>query len=491
MTDDTEPKRISSARPAKFALETMGAVCISNFKIGVWAATPGFEGKITTKGIDYGCQIVMSVLQNRLLYMKIPDISGSKRINFLHKLQYNIDRITITNVNLPDMRIILIPNMGLKVAVSNGYIVTNGNWHIKSKILRAHGAVRAQINGISISFYLKFGKDNMGRPTVSVTDCASYISKLHIYVSGKSSWLYNLIISWFEPSLRSYLNDKICLELQKILSEKIHPFLHTVPVTKKIDKYVGIDYSLTSPPLVAKDSVVLPLKGEFYNLLNRTNIPFPAPPLDFSVGHDRMLYIGFSEYFFNTAGYVFNSVGDLSINITDDMLPKNSHIHLDTATIGTLIPQVKKMYPIMRMKLRLVTDSAPSVAFLSGKIILTTSGDIYAFAILPNSTLTPLFNVKLIAQITTTLGIKDDKITGQLTLDRVQLSLKKSNIGPFPVSCLQNGIDFLVSIIILPRVNAVLADGYPLPLINHIKLSNLIVQPHKNFLLFATDVTYN
>ncbi|XP_048464545.1 lipopolysaccharide-binding protein-like [Rhincodon typus] len=379
--------------------------------VSVRAINPGFKGKITTKGINYGCQIITSVLQNRLLNMKIPDISGIKYTNALHQLQYNINRITISNVNLPDMSIILVPNLGLKVAMSNGYIETNGNWQIKANIFRTHGTVKAQINSIAISFYLKFGKDNSGHPTVSMMDCASYISKLQVYVSGKASWLYNLIIRWYEPTLRRYLSDKICLELQKIFAEKIGPFLQTVPVTKEIDKYVGIDYSLTSLPEVAKDSLILPLK-------------------------------------------------------------------------------VKKIYPVMKMELHLVTDSAPTVAFLYSKIILTTSGDVYAFAILPNSTLAPLFSVKLNAQITTTIGIKDDKITGQLTLDRIQLSLKKSNIGPFQVNCLQTAIDFLVSIVILPRINAALADGYPLPLIDHFKLSNLIVQPHENFLLVATDFTY-
>ncbi|XP_043566116.1 bactericidal permeability-increasing protein-like [Chiloscyllium plagiosum] len=458
--------------------------------VSVSAINPGFKGKITSRGINYGCQIVKSVLQNRLLNMEIPNISGIKYTNVLHQLQYNINRITISNVNLPDMSIILVPNLGLKVAMSNGYIETNGNWQIKANIFRTSGTIKAQIKSIAISFYLKFGKDNTGKPIVSMMDCASCISKLQVYASGRASWLYNLIIRWYEPSLRRYLNDEICLELQKIFTEKISPFLQTVPVTKKIDKYVGIDYSLTSLPEVAKDSLILPLKGEFYNLLHRADVPFSAPPLDFLVDYDRMLYIGFSEYFFNTAGYVFNSVGDLSINITDDMLPENSHIHLDTLTIGTLIPQVKKMYPVMKMKLHLVSDSAPVVTFLNGKIILTTSGDIFAFAILPNSTLVALFSIKLNAQITTTIGIKDDKITGQLTLDRIQLSLKKSNIGPFQVNCLQTAIDFLVSIVILPRVNAALDNGYPLPLIDHFTLSNLIVQPHKNFLLVATDFTY-
>lgn len=51
----------------------------------------------------------------------------------------------------------------------------------------------------------------------------------------------------------------------------------------------------------------------------------------------------------------------------------------------------------MKMKLQLIADSAPSMAFQSDKIMLTTSGDVYAFAILPNSTLIPLFNVKLVS----------------------------------------------------------------------------------------------
>ncbi|XP_059836426.1 bactericidal permeability-increasing protein-like [Hypanus sabinus] len=460
------------------------------YPLSVWTTNPGFKGKITTKGIDYGCKIVMSVLRNRLLDVKIPDLSGKKHTKVLQQIQYNISRITISNVNFPDTSVTLISNLGLKVTVSIGYIEMNGNWHIKSNILRTHGGVKAQINSIATSFYLKFGKDNTGRPTMFITDCTSYIAKLQLYVFGKYSWLYNLIMRWFEPSIKKYLSGKICLEMKKILNEKIHPFLQKIPVTKIIGRYVGIDYSLTSPPVVTEDSLILPLKGEFYNLLHRTDIPFSAPALNFVSGHERMFYVGFSEYFFNSAGYIYNSVGGISFNITDDMLPDNSHIRFDTQTIGTLIPQMKKIYPNMKMKLHFVTDSAPSVAFVPGKIILTISGDIYAFVILPNSTSVPLFNVKQNAQITATVGIKDEKITGRLALDRVELSLKKSNIGPFEVNCLQAGIDFLISIVILPRINSVLANGYSLPLIDQIKLSNIIVQPHKNFLLFATDITY-
>ncbi|XP_032897510.1 bactericidal permeability-increasing protein-like isoform X1 [Amblyraja radiata] len=458
--------------------------------LSVWATNPGFKTKITTKGIDYGCKMMMSVLRNRLIDVRIPDISGDKQSKVLQELQYNISSITISKVNFPDTSVNLVSNVGLKVAFSLGYIEMSGNWYIKSKILRAHGKVKAQINSIATSIFLRFGKDDAGRPTMFIMDCSSYIAKLQVHVFGKSSWLYNLIIRWFEPSIRKYLSGKICFELKKILNEKIYPFLRTVPVTKEVGRYIGIDYSLTSPPFVTNNSLNLPLKGEFYNLLHRTDIPFSAPALNIFSGHERMLYIGISEYFFNSAGYVLNSVGGISINITDDMLPDNSRIRFNTETIGTLIPQMKKMYPVMKMKLQLIADSAPSMAFQSDKIILTTSGDVYAFAILPNSTLIPLFNVKLKAQITTPVGIKDDKITGKLTLDRVELSLQKSNIGPFQVNCLQSGIDFLISIVILPRINTDLAKGYSLPLMDHIKLSNLILQPHKNFLMFATDITY-
>lgn len=36
--------------------------------------------------------------------------------------------------------------------------------------------------------------------------------------------------------------------------------------------------------------------------------------------HDHMVYLGISDYFFNTAGLVYQEAGALNMTITDDMV---------------------------------------------------------------------------------------------------------------------------------------------------------------------------
>lgn len=48
--------------------------------------------------------------------------------------------------------------------------------------------------------------------------------------------------------------------------------------------------------------------------------PFGPPALAFPPDHERMVYLGFSDYFFNTAGLVYQQAGVLHLTVTDDMV---------------------------------------------------------------------------------------------------------------------------------------------------------------------------
>ena len=43
----------------------------------------------------------------------------------------------------------------------------------------------------------------------------------------------------------------------------------------------------------------------------------------FPADHDRMVYLGISEYFFNTAGFVYQEAGALNLTLRDDMVRPN------------------------------------------------------------------------------------------------------------------------------------------------------------------------
>lgn len=61
-------------------------------------------------------------------------------------------------------------------------------------------------------------------------------------------------------------------------------------------------------------------QGEFFSLAHRSPPPFAPPALAFPTDHDRMMYLGISDYFFNTAGLVYQQAGVLNLTVKDDMV---------------------------------------------------------------------------------------------------------------------------------------------------------------------------
>lgn len=61
-------------------------------------------------------------------------------------------------------------------------------------------------------------------------------------------------------------------------------------------------------------------QGEFFSLAHRSPPPFAPPALAFPTDHDLMVYLGISDYFFNTAGLVYQQSGVLNLTLKDDMV---------------------------------------------------------------------------------------------------------------------------------------------------------------------------
>ncbi|MEE6506183.1 hypothetical protein FKM82_007575, partial [Ascaphus truei] len=324
------------------------------------AGNPGFVVRLTQKGLDYGSMVIRSF-------------------------------------QLPNSEVTFVPNVGLKLSISGAFIQVDGKWKIHY-LVSDSGSFDLKVEGLSISVGLRLGSDGSGRPTIVPSDCSTHISDVKVHISGKLSWLYDLFHRSIDSAFRKALEGKICPVVSDSISSKLGPILQTLPVTAKIDHIAAIDYSLTGPPAVAAESVDVQLKGEFFDLSHRATPPFSPPAVAFPVDHSLMLYFGVSDYLFNTAGFVYHSAGALVFNLTDDMIPKDFSVRLNTSSFGSLIPPVEKMYPDMLMKLLISTPSAPFMTIKPGNLTLSPTVDIQAYAILPNASLAPLFLLNLVSK---------------------------------------------------------------------------------------------
>ncbi|KAF1556272.1 Bactericidal permeability-increasing protein, partial [Eudyptula albosignata] len=440
---------------------------------------PGFVVRITQAGLDYAHQQGIAVLEKELAQLKMPDISGDFRIRRVGKVRYEISRLDLRRFHLPYSRISLVPNVGLQVSISNAFAEVDGNWRVKIYFIRDHGSFDLKVENIYIKINLKLGSDTSGKPTIDTSDCSTRISNVRVHFLGKFGWLYNLFHSAIESRFRKILESKVCENVVSSVRRDLQPYLRTLPVTARIDAMAGIDYSLVAPPTTTAQSLDVDLKGEFFSLAHRSAVPFPPLALAFPPDHDRMVYFGASSYFFNTAGFAYHGARALVFEITDSLIPKDIDFHLNTSTFSAFIPQLEKMYPDMLMKFRLSASSAPFLNIGPGGLSLKPVVDIQAYAILPNSSLAPLFLLSLVSNVSAVIDVKSGHIVGSLKVGRMKLSLKHSDVGTFQVRTLQSIMNILASSILLPRLNARLDQGFPLPLPDRIQLSNILVRFHQ------------
>ncbi|KAM9859558.1 bactericidal permeability-increasing protein-like isoform 1-T2 [Aulostomus maculatus] len=451
---------------------------------------PGVKVKLTQKGLEYGRQLGMAAIQKKLSTIQVPDFSGQQRVSPIGKVKYSLTNIKIVDVGLPGSAVTLVPGTGVRLSISNAFIKMNGNWRVKYlRIIKDSGSFELSVNGLTIASSISVQSDETGRPVVNTAGCSAAVSSAKIKFHGGASWLYNLFSKFIEKALRSSLQSKLCPLVTEAISD-LNPKLKTLNVLAPVDRYAEIEYSMVSAPSVSAASIELNLKGEFYNIGRHQEPPFSPVAFALPPQLNSMLYIGISAFTANSAAFVYHSASVLSLNVTDDMIPSSSPIRLNTRTFGAFIPQISKSFPGLMMKLLVKTVKNPNVTFEPNNVTVGARGTVTAFAIQPNATLSPLFVLNMESSVSASVFVNGTKLAGALTLNKMLLTLGTSYVGDFQVRSLDNVLNLVLRVAVLPRLNVQLARGYPLPSLGKMALRNVQLDVLQDYVLIGTDVEF-
>eukprot|EP00079_Xenopus_tropicalis_P009143 XP_002932907.2 PREDICTED: bactericidal permeability-increasing protein-like [Xenopus tropicalis] len=453
------------------------------------AENPGLVVRVTQKGLDYALQEGVIALQQQLSHIQLKDIPGTHNHEIVGKVHYNIFSMNLGNFQLPGFQVSPIPNVGLKLSTSGGFFEVNGRWDVQHSFVHENGTFNIKVGGLGMSVGLNLRNIEHGKPTVSVADCSCHIANVEVHMSGTIGWLVKLFHDAVESKIRQELEDKICPEINDIINSKLSSLLQTLPVETNLDHISALDYSLMGPPSVMANWVDVFLKGEFFYRSHRTAPPFAPPAMLLPPEQDHMVYFAVSDYVFNTALLAYQSARALVLTLTDKMIPKEFGVHLNTNLLERVIPAVSKMYPNMPMKLKISAASTPALNITPGGVTLSPIGNFQAYAILPNSSLAPLFLLEVKTNAFAKAAVNSGKIVGTLENGKVEVTLSHSDVGPFSVSEINMAMNLLVPVI-LPHINDYLKYGFPLPLIEHIQLSDIVIKTYEHYLLFGANVQY-
>lgn len=454
------------------------------------AVNPGVKVKLTEKGLEYGREIGMASLQKKLQTIKVPDISGSERVAPIGNVKYSLTGMQIVNLGLPKSVLGLVPGTGVSLSIGNAFLSLHGNWRVRYlRFIKDSGSFDLEIKGLTITTSIAIRSDETGRPVVSSANCVASLGGATIKFHGGASWLYNLFSSYIDKALRNALQKQICPLVADSISD-MNPHLKTLNVLAKVDKYAEIEYSMVESPTILKSCIDLSLKGEFYNIGAHQEPPFAPTTFSLPLQINHMLYIGVSSFSVNSAGFVYTKAGALSQYITDEMIPPSSPIRLNTRTFGAFIPQIAKRFPGLMMKLLVKAVKEPNITFEPNNVTLQATGTLTAYAIQPNTTLSPLFVLNMEASVSARVYVTGVKLAGSVTLNKIEMTLGTSYVGDFEVKSLHNIFLMVLNVAVIPKVNARLGQGYPLPSLGKMNLVNTQLQVLKDYMLIGTDVQF-
>ncbi|XP_004687006.1 PREDICTED: lipopolysaccharide-binding protein [Condylura cristata] len=435
---------------------------------GALGASPGLVARITDKGLEYAAKEGLQALQSKLHGLKL---------------------LQIHHCELRASSLKPLPSQGLAFSVSNSDIMVQGRWKARKSFVRLQGFFDLQVRGIAISFDLLLGSDSSGRPTVSASRCHSHIGDVDVDVSGDASWLLNLFHNQIESKFQRELESKICELIYKSVTSDLQPYLQTLPVSTEIDSFISVDYSLMEAPKAATQTLDMMLKGEIFNHNHHSRVAVLPPVMNLPEEHNRMVYFIISNYVFNSASLIYQKAGYLNFSITDDLIPSDSNIRLNTKSFRSFAPRLARLYPNMYLELQGAVVSAPVLNFSPGNLSVTPEMEIAGF-VLSRTGRVPVFVLGAATNISAMLIFSTNRITASLKPEKIHLELKESKVGIFNVELLEALLNDYILNNLYPKINELLEKGFPLPLLNHIQLYDIILQIHKDFLFLGANAQY-
>ncbi|EMP28287.1 Phospholipid transfer protein [Chelonia mydas] len=490
----------------------------------VTAANPGCKIRITTKGLELVKQEGLRFVEQELEHISIPDLHGKEG-----QFQYNISGVKVTDLQLALSNLHFQPPQHLAFNINNASISLRFRGQLLLVLVSDHvpppplppvqalspfpcqrrsglppcwdqmltltfafsydiGSINASAEGVNVRTLLKLSMDKAGRLKISNITCNASIARMQTGFTGTLRKVYEFLSAFITTGIRFLLNQQICPALHYAGRVELNSLLDTVSVRSPVDEHISIDYSLLSHPVVSPDTLDLDFKGMFYYQSNETLVNQAVAPVIKET--ERMVYVAFSEYFFNSAMDAYYQAGVLSKEIAGEEVPKDLEVLLRATFFGSII----MLSPaVVDAPLKLVLQaSAPPLWTIK------PAGTSVSVAAVLNISLVPvdhpaiqLSSMTMDAKLSAKVSLRGKALEVQLDLRRFRIYSKQSALESLALFPLQAPLKTLLQLVIMPILNERTKKGVPIPLPEGMDFTKEIVTSHVGFITVGADLHFS
>nr|XP_003467746.1 phospholipid transfer protein [Cavia porcellus]XP_005002853.1 phospholipid transfer protein [Cavia porcellus] len=449
---------------------------------GAHAELPGCKIRITSKALELVKQEGMRFLEQELETITIPDLRGKEG-----QFHYNITEVQVTELQLNSSELHFQPGQELILQITNASLGLRFRRQLAYWVFSDGGYINASAEGVSIRTGLQLSQDPTGRMKVSNLSCQAFVSRMHMTFGGTFGRLYDFLSTFIISGMRLLLNQQICPVLYHSGMILLNSLLDTVPVRSSVDELVGIDYSLLKDPVVSTDNLDMEFRGAFFPLaegnwsfLNRA----VEPQLQ---EQERMVYVAFSEFFFNSALESYFWAGAFRLSL--EKMPKDLDMLLRATYFGSIVFLTPaEINSPLKLELQVTAPPRCTIKLSGTTVSVTASVSIYLVP--PNLPEIQLSSMIMEARLSAKMALRGKALRAQLELSRFRIYSNQSALESLAMIPLQAPLKTVLQIGVMPMINERTWRGVQIPLPEGISFVREVVTNHAGFLTIGADLHF-
>nr|XP_027809937.1 phospholipid transfer protein isoform X2 [Marmota flaviventris] len=399
---------------------------------GARAELPGCKIRVTSKALELVKQEGLRFLEQELETITIPDLRGQEG-----HFYYNISEVRVTELQLTSSELHFQPEQELTLQITNA-----------SLGLR----FRRQL----LYWFLK---------------------------------VYEFLSTFITSGMRFLLNQQICPVLYHAGMVLLNSLLDTVPVRSSVDELVGIDYSLLKDPVVSTSNLDMEFRGAFFplaegnwSLLNQA----VEPQLQ---EEERMVYVAFSEFFFDSAMESYFRAGALQLSLVGDKVPHDLDMLLRATYFGSIVLLSPAVID-SPLKLELQAMAPPRCTIKPSGTTISVTASVTIALVPPSQPEVQLSSMIMDARFNAKMTLRGKALRTHLDLRKFRIYSNQSALESLALIPLQTPLKAMLQVGVMPMLNQRTWRGVQIPLPEGINFVREVVKNHAGFLTIGADLHF-
>uniref|UniRef100_A0A8D0T3A4 Phospholipid transfer protein n=2 Tax=Sus scrofa TaxID=9823 RepID=A0A8D0T3A4_PIG len=322
--------------------------------------------------------------------------------------------------------------------------------------------------------------------TITIPDLRGREGHFYYNISEK---VYEFLSTFITSGMRFLLNQQICPVLYHAGMVLLNSLLDTVPVRGAVDELVGIDYSLLKDPVASTSNLDMEFRGAFYPLAEGNwSLPNRAvePQLQ---EEERMVYVAFSEFFFDSAMESYFRAGALKLSLVGDKVPHDLDMLLRATYFGSIVLLSPAVID-SPLKLELRVMAPPRCTIKPSGTTISVTASVTIALVPPGQPEVQLSSMTMDARLSAKMALRGKALRTQLDLRRFRIYSNQSALESLALIPLQAPLKTMLQIGVMPMLNERTWRGVQIPLPEGINFVREVVTNNAGFLTIGADLHF-